>query len=361
MADIRIRITGNTIKAIKNIQMKAEKTNNLQIVRRCMAIIALSKGICKDKIASILQVHVESIRLWIKKLMQKGPKGLLSEKKPGRPSRLTKKQKKELSRLIENGPEKAGFPGACWRSPMVQELILQRFGILYSVHYISQLLKNLGFSYQKAKFDSAHIDPEAQKTWIEKTWPEIIQVATKKNAHIMFGDEASFPQWGSLTYTWARKGKQPVVKTSGKRKCCKAFGLIEYHSGKLFYKRYEGRLNSESYTEFLKEVLAKTRKHIVLIHDGAPYHKSKAMRAFYKEKSTRLTTYLLPPYSPKYNPIEMLWKKIKEKEIHLHYFPTFESLTNKVEEAMLRFTNMKDEILSLFGFYKKLSDSFLVS
>jgi len=38
---------------------------------------------------------------------------------------------------------------------------------------------------------------------------------------ILFGDEArdphcgGFPQWGTLSYTWARRGKQPLVKTSG--------------------------------------------------------------------------------------------------------------------------------------------------
>ena len=59
-------------------------------------------------------------------------------------------------------------------------------------------------------------------------------------------------------------------------------------------------------------------------------------------------------YSPDYDPIEKLWKKIKEKDIHLHYFPTFESLINKVEEALIRFKDLKNEILSFFGFYDNL-------
>lgn len=35
---------------------------------------------------------------------------------------------------------------------MIQELIYQKFGVLYSVKYLSEFLKNLGFSYQKARF-----------------------------------------------------------------------------------------------------------------------------------------------------------------------------------------------------------------
>ena len=82
---------------------------------------------------------------------------------------------------------------------MIQSLIYERFGVFYSVHYISQLLKNMGFSYQKAKFVADHKDPEKRKKWLKEKWPEIFRLAQKKNAYVLFGDEASFPQWGSLT------------------------------------------------------------------------------------------------------------------------------------------------------------------
>ena len=61
-----------------------------------------------------------------------------------RPPKLTPTQKAALVTLIEEGPVKAGFSGACWRSPMMQQLIYDRFGVLYNVFYIAQLLKNLG-------------------------------------------------------------------------------------------------------------------------------------------------------------------------------------------------------------------------
>ena len=320
-----------------------------------MAILAVANGTLYSTVADTLKVSEETIRLWINALLLKGIEGIKDKKPSGRPPKLTKTQRKELYKLISEGPEKAGFPGACWRSPMVQWLIYEKFAVEYSVYYIPQLLKNMGFSYQKAKFVADHKDPEKRKEWLQKTWPEILRLAEKKNAYILFGDEASFPQWGSLTYTWAKKGQQPVVKTSGNRRAYKIFGLIDYFSGRFFCKGHDkGRLNSESYEAFLTEVLSKTRKNIILIQDGARYHTSKAMQKFFTKKANRITVYDLPSYSPDYNPIEKLWKKIKEKEIHLHYFPTFDSLKNKVEEAILHFKELKNEVLSLFGFYNKL-------
>jgi transposase len=334
---------------------QAQTSGDLRMAKRVLAILAVSDGVPYSIIAINLKVSVESIRLWVNALLLKGLQGLKSKNSPGRPPKLTKTQRKTLAKLITEGPSNAGFPGACWRSPMIQLLIYERFGVQYSVHYIPQLLKSMGFSYQKAKFVAERRDAEKRKKWIKQKWPEIMSLAREKNAYILFGDEASFPQWGSLTYTWAPRGQQPVVNTSGTRRGYKVFGLIDYFSGRFFCKGHEkGRLNSESYEAFLTEVLSKTRKHIILIQDGAKYHTSKAMKRFFDKKSHRLTVYKLPSYSPDYNPIEKLWKKIKEKEIHLHYFPTFDCLKNKVEEALIRFKDLKNEVLPLFGFYNNL-------
>jgi transposase len=230
---------------------------------------------------------------------------------------------------------------------MIQQLIYARFGVLYNVFYIAQLLKNLGFSFQKAAFVSDHLDEEKRAEWRTKTWPQLLRTAQRKKALLLFGDEASFPQWGTLTYTWARRGQQPKVKTSGKRKGYKVFGLIDYFTGAFFYQGQEGRLNSAAYIAFLRRVLAHTTQSIILIQDGARYHTSAETKAFFAQQAPRLQVAQLPTYSPDYNPIEKLWKKIKQQETHLHYFPTFEALTEKVEQALLTFTNAPEEILAL--------------
>ena len=339
---------------LEQISHCAENRGDLSTVKRVMAIFAIAEGHRYSEISSILNVCEESIRLWLKNFLLNGPSGLKSLKSPGRKPKLTKSQRRELDELITEGPVASGFPGACWRSPMIQHLIYEKFGVFYSVNYIAQLHKNMGFSFQKAKFVSDHKNPEERKKWLEETWPEILKLAKEKNAHILFGDEASFPQWGSLTYTWAKRGKQPVVKTSGIRKGYKVFGLIDYFSGRFFCNGHEGRLNSEAYASFLEKVMQQAKKHIILIQDGARYHTSKAMKEFFARHSNQITVCQLPSYSPDYNPIEKLWKKIKEKEVHLHYFPTFDSLKDKVEEALLHFKDLKNEILSLFVFYNEL-------
>lgn len=339
------------IARLEHVRTKGD----LKEVNRISTILALANSLTIENIALLLHVTIGAIYKWLQQYLTNGIKGIFSKKSPGRPTKLTKTQRKKLSKMIEDGPEYHGFESACWRTPMIQALLLSKFGILYSTHYLSQLLKNMGFSYQKAKFVAANQDELKRANWLKNTWPEILKEANEKNGYILFGDEASFPQWGTLNYTWSKIGQQPIVKTSGCRKSYKVFGLIDYFSGKFFAKGHHGKLNSDAYITYLKEVLSKTRRHIFLIQDGAPYHRGAKMNAFFKENAGRITVYRLPSYSPDFNPIEMLWKKIKQQGTHLKYFPTFESLVKKVEEMMVSFSNAASEIQSLFGLYDKLA------
>ncbi len=334
----------------------ARQRGDQRAVTRILAILALDEGLDLEEVAQVFKVSMQTLRNWVKRLMAQGIEALLQfNKSPGRPSKLTKTQRRELCELIDAGPAAAGFVGNCWRSPMIQRLIEQRFGVLYSVHYLSELLKALGLTYQKARFVSAHLNDTARQQWLEHTWPEVLALAAKKKAAIVFGDEASFPQWGTLSYTWARCGCQPLVKTGGKRKGYKVLGLIDYFTGRFWHRCQEGRLNSDSYQAFLQQVLSQTRQHLILIQDGARYHTSAAMKAFFEQHKDRLTVFQLPSYSPDFNPIEKLWKKVKEQGTHLHYFPTFDALKDKVEQALLEFGNTPKQVLSLFVKLKESS------
>jgi transposase len=168
---------------------------------------------------------------------------------------------------------------------------------------------------------------------------------------LLFGDEASFAQWGSLSSTWAPQGQQPEVPTSGKRKAYKVFGLIDSFSGRFFYKAHAGRFNSASYAAFLLDVLAQTPQHVVVIQDGARYHTSKAMQAFFETHAARLSIEQLPAYSPDFNPIEHLWKKVKKEATHLKHFPEFTDWQQAVDRALLHFAQTTNEITVLMARY----------
>jgi hypothetical protein len=240
---------------------------------------------------------------------------------------------------------------------MIQPLIDDRLGVFYHVFYLAQLLKNLGVSDQKVAFVSAHVNEAPRHEGCTTTWPPILTVAKAPAALLLLGDEASFPPWGTRSYTWARRGHQPRVKTSGTRKGYKAFGVIAYFTGRFWSQGQEGRLNAEAYMAFRTRVLEHTTPPIMLIQEGARYHTSAVMQRFFARHRARLTVFQWPSYSPDDHPIEKLWKKVTKDGTHLQSFPTFAALMDKVEHALLKFAHTPEEILSLCSLPTELTQA----
>jgi transposase len=273
----------------------------------------------------------------------------------GRRPTLTSRQKKRLVELREAGPQTVGCETAWWTSVLIRVLLWRECGVLYHCQYVCTLLHKVGFSFHKARFVSDHLDAVRRHAWLQEDWPMILRAAKQRKGLILFEDEASVAQWGSLSYTWARRGQQPEVTTSGKRKGSKVFGAMEYFSGGLFYQGIEGRFTSDSYPVFLRTILAQTTAHLLLIHEGARYHTSQATRPCLAQHAARITVHPLPSYSPDYNPIEDLWKQTKKRATHNQYFKDFVLLTVSVEKALAHFATHPETVLGLLGRYCEAS------
>ncbi len=351
LVSFTLQLSSFTRKQLYRRLQAAYASGALKVVKRIHALLDLAQGQSVRDVAQRLSLGEQTVRDYRNQFLCKGLASLVYTAPPGRPSKLTKTQRQQLAEWITAGPQDAGYTSGCWNTPMIQDLIWQRFGVAYNPHYLCTLLKNLGFSYQKARFVSDHLNEAKRLEWRQMRWPKILRQARRKKALLLFGDEASFAQWGSLSYPWAPKGQQPEVPTSGKRKGYKIFGLIDYFSGQFFYKSQTGRFNSESYAAFLLDVLSQTQQHLIVIQDGARYHTSKAMQLFFQEHEERLTIEQLPAYSPDFNPIEHLWKKVKKEATHLKYFPEFTDLQQEVDRALLQFAQTPSEITVLMARY----------
>jgi len=349
---IRIQLSRATVKDLHSRLQHAYRRDDVRLVRRTTVLIdLLVHHIPVAVLCKRWGLSPACIYGWQKAFLLRGLDSLVYGHGGGRRPKLSPKQKQRLGELIDAGPLVVGCETACWTSVLIRVLIWREFGVLYNCQYVCTLLHNLGFSFQKARFVSDHLDAARRQHWLQHAWPRILRAAQRHKGLILFEDEASFAQWGSLSYTWGRRGQQPEVKTSGKRKGYKVFGAIEYVSGRLFYQGIEGRFNSESYQGFLQMLMAQTTQHLFLIHDGARYHTSAATQAFLAAHRARITVEPLPSYSPDYNPIEYLWKKTKKRATHNQYFKEFAALTVSVEKALAYFAAHPDTVLGLFGLY----------
>src|SRR5499427_3789479 len=298
---LRIQLSRTTVKELHRRLQHAYQRDDVRLVRRITVLLdLLVHQVPVEVLSERWHLSISCLYQWRQAFLLRGMDSLVYHHSGGRRPKLTPRQRKRLVELVEAGPLVVGCETACWTSVLIRVLIWREFGVLYNCQYVCTLLHNLGFSFQKARFVSDHLDAARRHVWLQEEWPLILRAAKRRHALILFEDEASFAQWGSLSYTWARRGYQPEVPTSGKRKGYKVFGAIDYFSGRLFFQGIEGWFNSDSYQGFLQMLMMQTKQPLFLIHDGARYHTSAATQAFLAAHRDRITVEPLPSYSPDY-------------------------------------------------------------
>lgn len=97
--------------------------------RRQRAIKLLRQGHATVEVAHVVGVDRRSVRCWRAAFEQGGEEALSARPAPGRPSKLSPRQKQELVEALLEGAQAAGFPTNLWTCRRVGELIRRRFGV----------------------------------------------------------------------------------------------------------------------------------------------------------------------------------------------------------------------------------------
>ncbi|MED0758201.1 transposase [Aneurinibacillus thermoaerophilus] len=76
------------------------------------------------------------------------------------------------------------------------------------------------------------------------------------------------------------------------------------------------KCNAATFLDFLQQLLTQyTDKFVIFILDNARIHHAKLVRPFLEQNRHRLFLLFLPPYSPELNPIEKVWRWLKDMVI----------------------------------------------
>jgi putative transposase len=119
---------------------------------------------------------------------------------------------------------------------------------------------------------------------------------------------------------------------------CAALGYRwDGRRSRLFFPTREGSYNTESLIAFLTDLKRHLRgQKAVLVWDGLPAHKSRAMQEHLRSQRRWLTVERLPGYAPDVNPVETLWGNIKGKELANRWAKDLAELEAAVQSGLAR-------------------------
>src|SRR3954447_18490071 len=193
---------------------------------------------------------------------------------------------------------------------------------------IRTALHRLKLSWKKAKKLLGRADPERRQAFVEQL-QGVLESAQRDRHLLVYLDEAHIHQDADLGYGWAQRGERFLVASSSPGLSAKLsfYGLYLYNEGQVRLWPYP-RANGEHTIEVLHLRAEAPDRKLIVLWDGAPYHRAKTVR----EVATTLGIELipLPGYSPDLMPVEALWRWLREDVTYHHCHPRAEDLTRRV-------------------------------
>jgi len=159
----------NDFNAVRLRRFARTCQDNRQI-RRLLALAAVYDGMNRAQAARIGGMDRQTLRDWVHRFNEDGPDGLSNREGAGRPRLLSDEQMRELSVIVETGPEWDTDTVVRWRRVDLVRVIAARFGVACSESVVSDYLNKLGFSHISGRPQHPAQKPEVIKAF-KKTSP----------------------------------------------------------------------------------------------------------------------------------------------------------------------------------------------
>ena len=298
------------------LRMQHKKERDKRICDRIKAVLLFDKGWSASEIAEALLLSEDAIREHVieyktsKKLKPKGG---------GSVEKLSVEQAQEL----ETHLHKHTYLYVKDIIAYVQSIV----GVSYTVPGMQNWLKRHGFSYKKPAIVPGKANEQQQQEWLVKY--EKLKQNLPENETICFMDGVHPTHNVQPAYGWIKKGIRKEIPANSGRSRLNLSGVVDMVSYQVLIQE-DKTLNAESTIKFFQKIekAYPTKAKIHLFCDNARYYRNKAVTKHLE--TSKIQLHFLPPYSPNLNPIERLWKWMKERVIYNTYYQEFDDFRSAV-------------------------------
>lgn len=298
------------------LERRARQTKNKHEHTRLCVILARSEGMSHEMIAQAHRISVQSVYRYLEEY--EAEEKTQHDQRGGSQSKLSEKQAKELSEHLQ----KATYLYA----KQICDYVRARYGIDYSVSGITFWLKTQGFIYKEPIKVPGKLDPAKQEAFIKVY--EALKNSLKEDEALFFMD-AVHPEFQSKAVCgWIKRGEIKTLPTTSAQYRMHFIGALALQGMNLIAQEYK-TVDAESTVSFFKALEASSEARMIhVICDNGRSNKNKKIEEYLK--SSRIKIHYLPPYSPNLNPIERLWKVLREKKTYNKCYEKFADFKKEI-------------------------------
>ena len=284
--------------------------------RRRRAVELVDQGESPSVVARILGVTTSSLHRW--RRLARQPHGLDAKPAPGPTPALSDYHLHKLKYFLRQGATKHGWPNNLWTADRVATLIRRRFGITYHPEHVRKLLKQrLGWTSQKPQTRARERNDQEIERWLGDEFPRIVREVFRRQAHLIFLDEAGFLLTPLVRRTLAPRGQTPILPAWDRRDRISAISCVtlgpNLDQPGLYFELLPAGLNvgAEDVVAFLQDLRRALPGPWTVVWDRSKIHRQARLVQAWLAGEPDVVVEDLPAYAPELNPDEMVWGWLK--------------------------------------------------
>lgn len=240
------------------------------------------------------------------------------------------------------------LPGHRWTLKKVVNLVEKRTGIQISRSKARTMLQRAGLSWKKCKKLLTKADPDKRAAYAAQL-EGLFTAMCQGKVRLIYIDEVHLHQDMDLGYSWSTRGEADWVPSHSPGLSAKLnwYGAYDFTDGQCFLWE-NGRCNSDNTIGFLQALSqwleqSESALPVCIIMDGAPWHRSHRVYSAADDLGIELVR--LPAYSPDLNPIEGLWKWMREDITQRHCHSSLAALANACHKFIDRINSDPNRLI----------------
>lgn len=167
----------------------------------------------------------------------------------------------------------------------------------------------------------------------------------KEGRTILFADQSGFYLLPTVVRTYAAVGQTPILEEHLSHDHLSVMSGITLE-GRLLMIEQDRAFKGPDVVRFLKHALSQIPGKLLIIWDGSPIHRSKAVKEFLAQgAASRVRLEQLPAYAPELNPDEGVFKHLKCVELKNLCCQNIGELRKELRKAKERLRHKVDVIL----------------
>ena len=322
-------------------------STDVRELKRALAVKMSLTDLAHTLISSLLQVSEPFVSKWVAGYSADGVAGLYLQYE-GSTSYLSPAARQEVIAYLRTQPS--------WRLEELVQHLDTRYQVVYqSPQSYYDLLTEAGLSWKRTQ----PINPKKNEAQVLEKRLELKDTLTALAPAVQRGEVSVFMEdechllWGDVCgYVWGRRDQRIEIPLTNARERQTYYGALDVFTGDFLVHPYPAGkgIYTVAYLKWLES--QRPGQRLVLIWDGASYHKYAETRAYLAEVNAglpeadwKITCLLFAPHAPEQNPVEDAWLRAKTF-IRKHFVacPTFA----RVKQLFLEFLQQQ-----VFEFPKK--------